>query len=320
MISPSLSRRQLIARGLLFGSTALTLPILSGCGGGSAESLASPAEAAPPVPVVPGPTVTRTDWKLLRVGAGGFVVGLDIADDGTRVAWCDTYGGYVWNKSASEWKLILTSTGLPAGEWGHEIGSQMGVYAMAISPTDSNRIYMAFNGFIFKSVDKGTTFTKTALAKMDMNPNDDFRTWGRRIAVDPANPDVVYFGTAKSGLWVTINGGDAWTKVAGVPAATTDAGVAVAFDRSSGRSGGRTTVIYASSSGNGVYASRDAGATFTAMSGSPLAHEHMVVGGDGALWITEANLSNNVRRYANGVWSTFDFNSGISWHSISVAS
>lgn len=318
MISPPLSRRQLIARGLLFGSTALTLPILSGCGGGAGETVATAAAATPAVPVVPAPTTTRTDWRLLRIGAGGFVTGLDIADDGTRVAWCDTYGAYVWPKSASEWKLVLTTNSLPAGEWGHEIGTQMGVYAMAISPTDSNRIYMAFNGFIFKSVDKGATFTKTALAKTEMNPNDEFRTLGRRIAVDPANPDVVYFGTPKNGLWVTVNGGAAWTKVASIPAATTDVGIAVAFDRSSAKSGGRTTVLYVSSYGNGVYASRDAGTTFNAMAGSPAGHYHMVVGGDGVLWVTENGVNDNVRRYANGAWSSLGITNSGQAHSISV--
>lgn len=316
MISPALSRRQLIARGLLFGSTALTLPILAGCGGGGDTVTA--AAATPPVPTVPVPPVTRTDWRPLRIGAGGFVTGLDIADDGTRVIRCDTYGAYIWNKATSEWKLILTANSLPAGEWGHELGTQMGVYAIAIAPSDSNRIYMAFNGFIFKSVDKGTTFTKTALAKQTMDPNDNFRLLGRRLVVDPINPDVVFFGTAKAGLWTTVNGGTDWQAVAGVPAAATDAGVIVAFDRSSPKSGGRTTVIYASSQGNGVYASLDAGATFSRTAGSPTSHRHMVVGGDGVLWMTEVAAVSNVRRYAGGVWTSIPGMGTQTWHSISV--
>lgn len=322
MTSPNLSRRQMLERGALFASTALTLPILAGCGGGgAAASVATPQQVgvAPPPPTPPAPApVTRTDWRPLRVGAGGFVSGLDIADDGTRVCRCDTYGAYIWDKTASEWKLILTSSSLPVGEWGHEIGTQRGVYEIAIAPSDSSRIYMAFNGFIFKSVNRGATFTKTALAKQAMDPNDGFRLFGRRLAVDPANPDVVFFGTAKAGLWTTANGGADWQAVASVPTAATDAGVIVAFDRSSPKAGGRTTVLYASSQGNGVYRSANAGASFTRTTGGPTSHRHMVVGGDGVLWVTELVTPSNVRRYANGTWTAIPGMGSQTWHSIAV--
>ena len=34
-----------------------------------------------------------TVWKPLRIGAGGWLTGIDIASDGTKVVRTDTYGG-----------------------------------------------------------------------------------------------------------------------------------------------------------------------------------------------------------------------------------
>ena len=50
-----------------------------------------------------------------------------------------------------------------------------------------------------------------------MDANDDFRTFGEKLAVDPANPDVVYAGTPRAGLFVSSDGGRAWQPVAAVP-------------------------------------------------------------------------------------------------------
>lgn len=178
---------------------------------------------------------------------------------------------------------------------------------------------MAYNGFVFKSSDRGKSFTKTALAKVAMNPNDGSRTMGRRMAVDPANPDVVYFGSTSDGFFSTVDGGRTWTKRADVPAAKSQGGVVVAFDRSSGTDGGKTKRIYASSTGNGVFVSTDAGANFTLMPGSPTSHYHMVVGGDGVLWMTEAVAGENLRQFKSGAWKTITGvpNRG-AWHSVAV--
>ena len=321
--NPELSRRHLIGRGLLFGSTAIVLPMLASCGGGgdapSGSLATSQAALSPtPAPTPPPAAITRTEWRPLRVGAGGWVTGLDIADDGTRVIRCDTYGAYVLERGATEWKLILATTSLPAGEWGHEIDSQMGVYEIAIAPSDSMRIYMAFNGFIFKSVNRGRTFTKTALAKVPMDPNDAYRTYGHHIAVDPVNPDVVYFGSPRNGLWVTTDGGSAWTEVASVPRATTDAGISIAFDRSSARAGGQTAGVVVASNGRGVFRSTSAGASFNAIASSPSTHRRLTVGRDGVIWLTDgAATRDNLRRYASGSWTSFLMGHP-QWHSIAV--
>lgn len=259
----------------------------------------------------------QTAWRELRIGAGGFITGIDIANDGTKVCRCDTFGAYIWDNTAAEWKLLLTPTSMPAGEWGHEILYEMGVYEIAVSPIDSNRIYAVFNGYVYKSADKGKTFTKTALAQSSASPNDDFRTLGRKMAIDPANPDVVYFGTPDKGLWVTTNGGTSWSKQADIPASRNTAGMAIAFDTTSGTVGGRTRGIYVSSYGNGVYRSTDAGASFAALPGSPTSHRRIICDLNGALWMTDARLGQNVSRYTGGRWADVP-DAGDDTHAIAI--
>ena len=41
--------------------------------------------------------MTSDNWLPLRIGAGGFLTGIDIAPDDTMVVRTDTYGAYIWN-------------------------------------------------------------------------------------------------------------------------------------------------------------------------------------------------------------------------------
>ena len=79
---------------------------------------------------------------------------------------------------------------------------------------------MMFDGYIFQSTNKGTTWTQTSFAQVTGdNPNDPIiKLDGQKMAVDPKNPNIVYAGTTKNGLFVTTNGGASWQSVSGVPA------------------------------------------------------------------------------------------------------
>ncbi|MES2290525.1 MAG: hypothetical protein V4530_12390 [Pseudomonadota bacterium] len=321
-----LDRRRFLARSTLLGTSVTLFPmILGGCGGSSeASAQSSTSDGAAPVPVAPAPVPapavgTRTEWRTLKVGAGGFVTGIDIAPDGTKVVRADSAGAFVWNDAAASWKPLLTMASMPAGEVGHEISDLTGVYEVAVAPSNSNVIYMIFNGYVFKSTNRGVKFIKTSLIQITAAPNDNFRTSGRKIAIDPVNPDVVYVGSQTTGLFVTQDGGVTWARRTDVPASTTAAGVLVAFDPKSPVVGGKTRGIYASSAGNGVYASVDGGASFAVIPGSPTAHAHMVCSKDGAVFLTDSSLpTNNVRRYASGAWTLLPMASDQSWHSLAV--
>ena len=56
--------------------------------------------------------VPANNWQTLKVGAGGWLTGIDIAPDDTMVVRTDTYGAYIWN--GTQWQQLVTSTSMPA--------------------------------------------------------------------------------------------------------------------------------------------------------------------------------------------------------------
>ena len=104
-----------------------------------------------------------TNWQDLKVGGGGFVRGLIVHSDGTMVGRTDSAGAYLWN--GSSWVQLVTSTSMPAPyiasrpiDVGGASGGS-GVYEVAIAPQNSSIMYMNFGGYVFKSTNKGTTWT-----------------------------------------------------------------------------------------------------------------------------------------------------------------
>lgn len=301
----ALSRRVVLTRSLAFGASTL---VLSGCGSSSAQDASASAEKRPTtkqVAVTTPPTTTGTfTWKPLRIGAGGFLTGLDIAPDGTKVVRCDTgAGAYIWSETKSQWVQLLTSTSMPAGEIGHEVSASFGVYEIAIARSNTSRIYVVYNNRLYRSDDKGVTFTRTAMPAITADPNDNYRALGKKMAVDPANADVVFVGCQKGGLFISRDGGASWVRQGVVPNPASLSGVRIAFDPSS-TANGVTPVVYVSSQGSGVYRSADGGRSFALMAGSPLNPQHMLCDVKGQLWVTDGTGNGNLRRYSSGTWTT----------------
>ena len=126
------------------------------------------------------------------------------------------------------------------------------------------------------------------------------------MAVDPNNPNVVYVGTPKNGLFVTTDGGASWQSVSAVPASLADSNgnhpgiTGIQFDPALGVTGGKTNTIFAASYGHGVYESTDGGASWSAIGGPNLVDYAAVsstgvyyaVGNDNSLW-----------SFKNGTWT-----------------
>jgi len=163
--------------------------------------------------------VSTNNWQTLKVGAGGYLTGIDIAPDDTMVVRTDTYGAYIWN--GTEWQQLVTSTSMPAA-FSAGVSNGQGVYEIQIAPSNSNILYMEYDGYVFVSDNKGATWTQTAFAQVTESANDAYRMDGQKMAVDPNNPNVVYVGTAQNGLFVTTNGGASWQSVSGVPVSAKD--------------------------------------------------------------------------------------------------
>ncbi len=256
-------------------------------------------------------------WKPIRLGAGGFATGIDTGSDGTRFVRTDSAGAYVWDDglNGGEWRPVitkdaLTGTGLDTPKSGG------GVHAVAIAQSNPNVIYMAWKGYVLKSTNKGRNWTKLNIEGTEMDPNAECRAWGGRLAIDPINENVVYFGSMTRGLYATTDGTN-FAKVTSVPVSQTEnycgiaginsAGITgIAFDKASGATGGRTNVIYASSHKNGVYRSANAGASFARTAGGPTSAVHGVAAGGKyyAIAFNGQGALTSVQRFDGSTWAT----------------
>ena len=254
------------------------------------------------------PTVSA-NWQMMKVGAGGYADGLDKAADGTIVVRTDTNGAYLWN--GSTWQQIVTSNSLPSAFiTANPVSSGQGVYEIQMAPSNSNIMYMMFDGYVFVSSNKGTTWTQTSFAQVTADPNNSTRWYAQKMAVDPNNSNIVYVGTPQNGLWMTTDGGKTWAQVSAIPVSQISNGqypgiTGIVFDPAIGGAvNGVTQTIFASSYGNGVYESTNGGSTWTYLSGgpSPSGVQFATVGPNGAYYAIGTG-GQNLWRYYNGVWT-----------------
>ena len=135
----------------------------------------------------------------------------------------------------------------------------------------------AVPGRLLKSLDGGGHWQALPLF-VPMGGNEPWRWAGERLAVDPLDGRLVYFGSRRDGLWRSSDGGLAWSQVAPLqlpvgtahPAYDRPAGVTfVAFDPGAGSLEGRTRTVYAGVAGLGVYRSQDGGASWARLAGGP---------------------------------------------------
>jgi hypothetical protein len=257
-----------------------------------------------------GTTLVDPVWQTLKIGGGGWVTGLDIAPDGTMVARTDTYGAYIWN--GTQWQQLVTATSMPAAFTSQTaidaMSGQQGVDEIQIAPSNSSIMYMMYDGYVFKSINMGTSWTQTSFAQVVSGSNDTYRMDGQRMAIDPNNPSVVYVGTPQSGLFVTTNGGVSWQNVTSIPVSTSVAGVypgitGILFDPAAGgTNGGNTDTIFASSWGNGVYESTNAGVSWTNLAGGPGNVLDAAVSSTGAYYAV-GDGGTDLWAYANNTWT-----------------
>lgn len=144
------------------------------------------------------------------------------------------------------------------------------------------------NGAIIRSPDKGATWSTTTLS-FKVGGNMPGRGMGERLAVDPQNSKILYFGARSgNGLWKSTDSGATWTKVSSftatgtyIPDASDSNGYNsdkigltwVTFDSTSGLVNGATSRIFVGTADNttaSVYVTNDAGATWAPVAGQPV--------------------------------------------------
>jgi len=165
-------------------------------------------------------------------------------------------------------------------------------------------------GAIIRSSDRGNTWSVTDLP-FKVGGNMPGRGMGERLAVDPANSKILYFGARSgNGLWKSTDSGATWAKVSSFTNAGTfipnpaDVGgyngdkvglTFVTFDSTSALTGGATSRIFVGTADNitaSVYVSNDAGATWAAVAGQPktyFPHKCRLQPTEKALYLTYAD-------------------------------
>ncbi|KAL2162088.1 hypothetical protein VTH06DRAFT_7873 [Thermothelomyces fergusii] len=242
------------------------------------------------------PAGAATAWKNVNIGGGGgFVPGIIFHPKAKGVAYArtDIGGLYRLNPDDDSWTPLTDDLGTNE-KWG-----RWGIDAVAVDPQDPDKVYAAVGmytnswdpnrGSIIRSSDRGATW-EIAELPFKVGGNMPGRGMGERLAVDPANSKILYFGARSgNGLWRSTDGGVTWARVQSFTNVGTYApdprdpsglnsdliGLAfVTFDSTSAVVGGATSRIFVGTVDNrtaSVYVSEDAGATWNPVAGQPAA-------------------------------------------------
>ena len=249
------------------------------------------------------------NWKQLKIGAGGFVTGVVIHPTVAGLMYIRTDVGGAYKLGPNDtWQQLITASAVPS-----PTQQDYNVESIALSKSNAQTLYIAVGdnlssptGRILKSTNQGQSFTDNG-QRWTMGGNESYRQGGERLAVDPNNDNVVYFGSRKEGLWVTSNAGTTWTQVStsaipvGSNSGSTPAGDQfVVFDPTSGTTNGKTNRIYVGVAGSGVYRSDDAGATWRNVISSTMIPYDASVASDGTLYVGFASTTppGAVQRYS----------------------
>jgi hypothetical protein len=320
--------------------------ILAGVAMGA--GLMAPASAAQATDIS-----SNYQWKPVKIGGGGWVVGMVIhpLDPTVRYARTDVGNAYRWDVPTQQWIPMRVSS--PDGTGVQNAAetlapSSYGGSSVTVDPNNKSVVYMVFptehscdaqcpTNFeeIYKSVDGGLNFTpgNMTAAAIVGNPNGTNRMYGERLAVDPANSSVLYFGSETQGLFRSVDGGKTWAQIAGGLPVNVEF-INIQFAKTPGTVTANGVVlsktVYAVSinnsgdAGGDVYESQDGGQTWTdiatsvkdAASGQSLSHQALSSSIDptDTLYVAENNGTNGYHRaywrYAAGAWTRVSLESG----------
>lgn len=254
-------------------------------------------------------------WRNVAMGGGGFVTGIIFhpREKNLMYARTDVGGAYRWDDAAQKW--------IPLTDWiGAADNNLMGIESIALDSSDPHRVYLAAGTYsrgdaaILRSDDQGQTFQRTDVP-FKMGGNETGRFNGERLAVDPNDGDILFFGSRRDGLWKSSDRAVTWQKVGSFPnvssgqtpppVSTTNSRprfrrgfgqqqavgiVSVVFDPASGKPGNATPKIFAamSTTETNFYFSADAGATWQAVTKQPIGFRpnHLILSPDGIFYLT----------------------------------
>lgn len=247
-------------------------------------------------------------YGYVKVGGGGYVCSIveSITEQNVFYAKTDVGGIFRWNETTKDW--------IPLFEWvSPDQTTYMGTEAMAIDPNAPNKIYSVagtsyWNGgksALLRSSNYGDTWEVfDVTAKFKANGNGSDRQKGETLAIDPANGNILYFGTRYSnGLFRSVDAGQTWTKVTSFPDSigTTSSFSFVQFDYDSATPQGCSTIIVGNhKTGNNMHISEDFGATWKPIGGNSAGKPQRCAYSinEKAIYVTYANGTGAVKKYS----------------------
>ena len=235
-------------------------------------------------------------WKSVVIRGGGFVTGIIYSrvKPGVLYVRTDIGGAYRYEPRDKSW--------LPLTDFiAQKDGNYLGIESIAADPVDGNRVYMAVGmytqswagpGAFMRSDNQGDTWKVIPTPFLKMGGNELGRGNGERLAVDPHQHKILFFGSRRNGLWLSTNEADSWTKVEAFPLQEDAQGLGipfVAFDPHSGEAGQATPVIYAGVTRkvNNMYRSTDGGKSWQLLPKQPQGFlpARMAIDRDGTLYV-----------------------------------
>lgn len=203
-----------------------------------------------------GAVVIGHGWNTLPLGAGGLVTGFDIALDGSIACRTDVGNIYRWTgktttttNPSDQWLPLINFPSIAGISTNPTSAIEWGSIEIVQAPSDATKIWAVFNtltannGTLYYSTDSGGHWTPTNLTAIaNWGPNSPIgysKLSFHRAMVDPANPNVVYWGMwgssgFASAVYVATDG-QTFGAVSALGATIGTAGaLGMAFDASSG--------------------------------------------------------------------------------------
>jgi xyloglucan-specific exo-beta-1,4-glucanase len=256
------------------------------------------------------------NFKSVNTQGMGYVTGLIIHPNTTLApntiyARTDVGGVYRFDTPNQRWIPLMDNLISRDNN-----GPTYDVESFAIDPQSATTLYASLSGVpyypnpahgdIVKSTDKGQTWQSTGFLATNtmINGNAEWRGTGERMAVDPNNSDILYYGSRTNGLWRKES---TWVQVSGGLPTTFTQDIAqfpgftfVVFDKNT-LSNGKSQTIYAGLWESGIWRSTDGGISWSNINGGSQPTRG-VLDNNGVLYVTFAQ-GGGVQKFSNNAWT-----------------